>query len=130
MASLNRVELIGRLGKDPEARQAGGQTVCNFRIATDESWTDKSGQRQEKTEWHAIVAWGKLGDLCSQHLSKGRLVFIEGSLETREWVDKENVKRWSTEVKARNVQFLDRAPERAQQSAATSAPPAANNGDW
>jgi single-strand DNA-binding protein len=108
MASVNKVILIGNLGRDPEMRYTqGGQAVTNFTIATTENWTDKtSGQKQEKTEWHRIVAWGKTGELCAQYLAKGRSVYIEGRLQTREWEDKEGIKRYTTEVTANNVQFL------------------------
>ncbi|PIR20653.1 MAG: single-stranded DNA-binding protein [Deltaproteobacteria bacterium CG11_big_fil_rev_8_21_14_0_20_47_16] len=107
MASLNRVMLIGNLGADPEVRYTpGGQPVATFNIATTERWTDKGGQKQEKTEWHRIVVWGKQAENCKEYLSKGRPVFIEGRLQTREWNDKEGKKRWTTEVVASLVQFL------------------------
>jgi len=100
--------LIGRLGQDPELKYTpGGAAVCNFSIATSESWTDKSGQKQEKTEWHRIVVWGKLAELCNQYLGKGRQAFVEGRLQTRSWDDKEGQKRYTTEVMANTVQFLD-----------------------
>lgn len=105
--SVNKVILIGNLGADPEVRYTpSGQAVANFRIATSDSWTDKSGQRQERTEWHRIVAWGKTGELCGEYLSKGRQVYIEGRLQTREWTDKENRKQYTTEVVANQVVFL------------------------
>jgi len=105
---VNKVILIGNLGADPEVRfTPSGQAVANFRIATSESWTDKtSGQKQERTEWHRIVVWGKLGELCGQYLAKGRQCFVEGRLQTREWTDKENKKNYTTEVVATAVQFL------------------------
>lgn len=108
MASgVNKVMLIGRLGNDPEVRYtSNGGAVANFNVATNESWTDKQGQKQEKTEWHRIVVWGKLAELCGQYLSKGRQVFVEGRLQTREWQDKEGGKRYTTEVVVQNVQFL------------------------
>jgi single-strand DNA-binding protein len=107
MAGINKVILIGNLGKDPELRHTPqGQAVCNFSIATSESWTDKSGQKQERTEWHRIVVWGKLGELCAKYLSKGRQAFIEGKLQTRAWDDKDGQKRYTTEVIATSVQFL------------------------
>ena len=108
MASVNKVILIGNLGRDPEMRYTqSGQAVTNFTLATTESWTDKnSGQKQEKTEWHRIVAWGKTGELCAQYLAKGRSVYIEGRLQTREWEDKEGIKRSTTEITANTVQFL------------------------
>ena len=104
---VNKAILIGNLGADPEVRfTPGGQAVANFRIATSESWTDKSGQKQERTEWHRIVVWGKLAELCGEYLAKGRQCFVEGRLQTREWTDKENRKNYTTEVIANNVVFL------------------------
>jgi len=115
MASgLNKVLLIGRLGKDPEVRYTTtGGSVATFSIATNENWTDKNGQKQERTEWHRIVAWGKLGEICGQYLSKGREAFVEGRLQTREWTDKDGNKRYTTEIVASNVQFLGGSAERA-----------------
>ncbi len=107
MASVNKAILVGNLGRDPELRYTpNGQAVTNFSLATNESYTDKSGERVERTEWHRIVAWGKTAELCSQYLSKGRPVYIEGRLQTREWEDKEGVKRQTTEIVANTVQFL------------------------
>lgn len=107
MASVNKVILIGNLGADPEVRYTpGGQAVANFRIACSDNWTDKSGQRQERTEWVRIVAWGKTAELCGEYLSKGRQVYVEGRLQTREWTDKENRRQWTTEVVANQVVFL------------------------
>ena len=107
MAGVNKAILIGNLGRDPELRYTqNGQAVTNFSLATSESWTDKSGERTEKTEWHRIVAWGKTAELCAQYLSKGRTVYIEGRLQTRDWEDKEGVKRQTTEIVANTVQFL------------------------
>jgi single-strand DNA-binding protein len=106
-SGVNKVILIGNLGAPPELRYTpGGQGVANFRIATNEKWTDKSGQSQERTEWHRIVVWGKLAELCNQYLTKGRQVFVEGRLQTREWMDKENHKNYTTEVVAQQVTFL------------------------
>lgn len=105
--SLNKVMLIGHLGSDPELRYTqGGAAVANFNLATNERWTDKNGQSQEKTEWHRIVVWGKQAENCEKYLKKGRQVFIEGRLQTRDWEDKDGHKRYTTEVKADNVQFL------------------------
>ena len=105
--SVNKAILIGRLGADPEVRYTqGGQAVANFNIATDRTWTDKSGQKQEKTEWHRIVAWGRTGELCGEYLRKGREVYVEGRIETREWQDRDGNRRWSTEINAQNVTFL------------------------
>ena len=124
MASgVNKVILIGRLGGDPEVRYTtGGNAVANFNVATNESWTDKSGQKQERTEWHRIVVWGKLGELCGQYLSKGRQAFIEGRLQTREWADKEGNKRHTTEIVAQNIQFLGGPGDRTSQGTEFAAP--------
>jgi len=105
--SVNRVTLLGRLGQDPEMKYAAtGNAVCNFSVATSESWTDKSGQKQEKTEWHRIVVWGKLAELCHQYLKKGRQAYIEGKLQTRSWDGQDGQKRYTTEILAATVQFL------------------------
>ena len=107
MAGVNKVILIGNLGRDPELRYTqNGQAVVNFSLATSETWTDKNGERVDKTEWHRIVAWAKTAELCAQYLSKGRTVYIEGRLQTREWEDKEGGKRQTTEINATTVQFL------------------------
>jgi len=104
---VNKVILIGNLGADPEVRfTPGGQAVANFRIATSETWNDKNGQKQERTEWHRIVVWGKLAELCGEYLKKGRQCYVEGRLQTREWTDKENRKNYTTEVVANSVVFL------------------------
>ena len=107
---INKVILIGRLGKDPEMRSTpGGQTVARFSLATDEKFTDKSGEKQERTEWHNIVAWGKLGEICGQYLRKGRLVYIDGSIRTDTWDDKETgQKKYRTEIIAQNMKMLER----------------------
>jgi single-strand DNA-binding protein len=107
MASVNKVILIGNLGRDPELRYtAGGQPVASFSVATNERWNDREGKPQERTEWHRIVVWGKQGENCANYLAKGRTVYIEGRLQTREWEDKEGQKRQTTEVVAQTVQFL------------------------
>jgi single-strand DNA-binding protein len=110
MASVNKVILVGRLGKDPEIRSTpSGQSVTKFTIATDERFTDRSGERQERTEWHNIVAWGKLAEICGQYLKKGKLVYIEGSIRTDSWDDKESgQKKYRTEIIANAMQMLDR----------------------
>jgi single-strand DNA-binding protein len=103
-SGVNKVILVGNLGKDPEVRYTpGGQAVANFTIATNENWTDKQGQKQERTEWHRIVVWGKVAELCGEYLSKGRQVYIEGRLQTREWTNKEGAKQYTTEVVANPV---------------------------
>ena len=107
MASVNRVILIGNLGRDPELRfTAGGQPVASFTVATNERWNDRDGKAQERTEWHRIVVWGKQAETCANYLQKGRSVYIEGRLQTREWEDKEGQKRQTTEIVAQTVQFL------------------------
>lgn len=107
--SLNKVMVIGRLGRDPELKYSqSGSPVCTFSVATDESYTDNSGQKVEKAEWHRIVVFQKAAENCSQHLGKGSLVFIEGKLETRKWQDQQGQDRFVTEIKAQRVQFLDR----------------------
>lgn len=104
---VNKCILIGNLGADPEVRYTpSGQAVANFRIATSENWTDREGQKQERTEWHRIVAWGKLAELAGEYLSKGRQVYIEGRLQTRQWDDREGQKRYTTEIVAQNMTFL------------------------
>lgn len=110
MPSINKVILIGRLGKDPEIRStAGGTSVARFTIATDEKFTDRNGEKQERTEWHNIVAWSKLAEICGQYLRKGKLVYIEGSIRTDSWDDKETgQKRYRTEIVAQTMQMLDR----------------------
>jgi len=107
MAGINKVILVGRLGKDPEVRYTpSGDAVANFNIATSETWKDKNtGEKQERTEWHRIVAWRKLGEICGEYLSKGRQVYVEGKLQTRSW-EKDGVTRYSTEIVASDVQFL------------------------
>jgi single-strand DNA-binding protein len=107
MASVNKVILVGNLGRDPELRYTqNGQAVANFSVATTDRWSSKEGQREERTEWHRIVAWGKTAELCAQYLSKGRSVYIEGRIQSREWEDREGQKRNTTEIVAQTVQFL------------------------
>ncbi len=106
--SLNKAILIGRLGRDPEMRYTpSGQPVANFSIATDETYTGKDGQKVEKTEWHRIVVWGKQAEFCGNYLAKGRLVYIEGKIETRKWTDKDGAEKYTTEIKADRVVGLD-----------------------
>ncbi len=108
MGSLNKAMIIGRLGRDPEVRYTqGGQAVASFSVATDHKWTNKSGEKQEKTEWHRIKAWGKLAELAGEYLAKGRQVYVEGRIETSEYTDKDGVKKYSTEINAETIQFLD-----------------------
>jgi len=103
---LNKVQVIGNLGGDPECRQAGDSSVANFTVATTERWKNKNGEQQESTEWHKVVAWGKLAEICSQYLHKGKLVYIEGALQTRKWQDKEGNDRYTTEIKAFTMKML------------------------
>lgn len=104
---INKVILVGNLGQDPELRYTGsGTAVCNLRLATNESYKDSDGQLVEKTEWHSIVAWGRLAEICGEYLTKGSQVYFEGSLQTRSWEDKEGNTRYTTEVKAREMMIL------------------------
>jgi single-strand DNA-binding protein len=108
MGSVNKVILMGNLGKDPEVRYTpSGQAVANFSIATSDSWNDKQGQKQERTEWHRIVLWGKQAELAGEYLAKGRAIYIEGRLQTREWTDKENRKQYTTEVVGDKMVFIN-----------------------
>ncbi len=136
MGSVNKVTVLGNLGKDPEVRYTpGGQAVANFTIATNESWTDKAtGNKQERTEWHKIVVWGKLAELSGEYLSKGRQVYVEGRLQTREWADKEGKKNYTTEIVAQQVVFLssgERGAGRGKAPGATDefGPPPPSMGD-
>ncbi len=107
MAGVNKAILVGNLGRDPELRHTqNGQAVVNFTLATSENWTDKNGERVERTEWHRIVVWGKTGEMCAQYLSKGRTVYVEGRIQTREWEDKDGNKRYTTEINAQTVNFI------------------------
>lgn len=118
---LNKVMLIGRLGADPEIKYAqSGTPVANLRIATDESYTDRNGQRQDRTEWHTVIAFQRTAEICQQYLHKGSLVYIEGKLQTRKWQDKNGQDRYSTEIRVDRLQMLERRQEGnapAQQSA-------------
>jgi single-strand DNA-binding protein len=105
--SVNKAILVGRLGRDPETRfTSGGQAVCNFTMATDQTYKDRNGERQKRTEWHRIVLWGKLAELAQQYLKKGSLVFIEGRIQTRQWDDREGQKRNTTEIVGTDMRFL------------------------
>ncbi len=119
MAGINKVILIGRLGSDPEVRYTpDGTAVANFSIATSDEWKDKeTGDRKERTEWHRIVAWRRLGEICGEYLSKGRQVYIEGKIQTRSW-EKDGITRYTTEIVASDVQFLG-----SRSSADASTPP-------
>ena len=112
MSGVNKVILIGNLGGDPTVRYTPqGTAVANFNIATTERFTNKTGEKEERTEWHRIVAWGKLAEICQQYLKKGKQVYIEGRLQTRQWEDQQGQKRQSTEIVANNMQMLGRAGE-------------------
>lgn len=108
MAGINKVILIGNLGSDPEVRYTpSGVAVAQFNIATSEEWKDKdSGEKKERTEWHRIIAWRRLGEICGEYLSKGQQVYVEGRIQTNAWEDKEGNKRYTTEIIANTVQFL------------------------
>ena len=107
MASLNKVTLIGNLGRDPEVRYTqGGSPVANLNIATNEVWNDKAGQKQERTEWHRVVVWGKQAEIARDYLTKGKQVYIEGSLQTRQWEDKDGQKRYTTEIRCQRFLML------------------------
>ena len=105
--AINKAIIIGNLGVDPELRTTPqGASVCNFSVATNESWKDKDGTKHERVEWHRIIVWGKTGENCAKYLSKGREVYVEGRIQTRSWDDKDGVKRYTTEIVAQTVNFL------------------------
>lgn len=122
MSGINKVILVGRLGADPEVKSVGqAQTVARLSLATSETWLDKSGQKQERTEWHRIVVWGKQAENCGKHLSKGRQIYVEGRLQTRSWEDQQGQKKYTTEIVANTIQYLGSAgAERSQGAGATS----------
>jgi len=124
MAGINKAILVGRLGADPEVRYTpSGVAVANFNIATSEEWKDKdTGEKKERTEWHRIVVWGKLGELCGEYLSKGRQVYIEGRIQTRSWDDRDGNKRYTTEIIANDVQFLGGRDAGSESRPASGAP--------
>ena len=119
MASVNKVIVLGNLGKDPEVRHLpNGDAVCNFSLATTESWKDKDGNKQDKTEWHNIVIFRKLAEIAGEYLKKGRPVYIEGRLQTRKWQDKEGKDRYTTEIVADQMQMLGSRDEAKEVSKA------------
>ena len=125
---LNRAQIIGNVTRDPELRTtATGQNVCTFGIATNMQWNDAQGQKQQRTEFHNIVAWGKLAEICNQYVGKGRKVYVEGRLQTREWEAQDGAKRNRTEIVAENMILLDRAPAGAGSAPRPAAP--ATNGE-
>ena len=108
MSSLNKAMIIGRLGADPEVRFTQSNTaVATMNVATNERYKDSSGEMQERTEWHRVVAWGRLAEICQQYVKKGSMIYFEGPIQTREWEDKEGQKRYTTEIKALSMQMLD-----------------------
>src|SRR4051812_32635673 len=131
---VNKVILVGHLGADPDMRYTpSGQGVCELRLATSESWNDKNGQRQERTEWHRVVVWGKRAEVCSKYLAKGRQVFVEGRIQTRSYDDKEGHKRYITEIIAADVQFLgggSRDGSSRGESKGDGGPPPPNDSDF
>ncbi|MCB9548466.1 MAG: single-stranded DNA-binding protein [Myxococcales bacterium] len=106
MAGVNKVILIGNLGADPETRQTQSGPVCNLRVATTERWTDRDGQKQERTEWHSVTVWGRQAENCQRYLAKGRPVYIEGRLQSRTYTDQEGKERRVWDIRAQVVQFL------------------------
>lgn len=118
MFSLNRATIIGNLTRDPELKQtATGQSVCTFGVATNRAWTGQDGQKQEATEFHNIVAWAKLAQICAQYLTKGRKVYVEGRLQTHDWEGQDGVRRYRTEIIAESMIILDRPGGSAPRSA-------------
>ena len=111
--SVNKVVLIGNLGDDPELRYTGGGTaVCNMSLATNESYTNSDGEEVQQTEWHDVVAWGRLAEVCDEYLEKGAQVYFEGKLRTQKWTDQNGNSRYRTQVLAREMKFLDRKEDR------------------
>lgn len=127
--SVNKVILVGRLGRDPETRYTGsGQAVANFTMATDESYKDRNGERQKRTEWHRITAWGKLAEICQQYLKKGTMVYIEGRIQSREWQDKEGQKRTSYDIVANTMKMLSSRGDAAAAAGAAGMSAGASRG--
>lgn len=135
MDGVNKAIVLGRLGKDPELKYTpSGVAVANFSVATSESWKDKeTGEKRENTQWHRLVAWRRLGEVCGEFLKKGSLVFIEGKMETRSWEDQDGNKRWTTEVIAQKMQMLggkrDQEPE-SEPATPPPEPPASSQGSF
>ena len=128
MASINKVILIGNLGRDPEVRfMPNGDAVCNFSIATSDTWKDKSGEKQSKTEWHNIVMYRRLAEIAGEYLKKGSSVYLEGSLQTRKWQTKEGQDRTTTEVVAREMTMLDSKGDNMESSSSTGSPSKPDN---
>ena len=127
MSGINKVIILGRLGQDPELKAVGNSTVCRLNVATSESWTDKNGQKQERTEWHRIVVWGKLAEICAKYLSKGSQVYVEGKNQTRSWED-QGVKKYSTEIVVNKVEFLSSNKNSSGKSSMQESEPDFDNG--
>jgi len=130
MASVNKVILIGNLGRDPEVRYtSSGSAVANFTLATTDRWTDQSsGERKERTEWHRLVVWGKQAEIAGEYLRKGKQLYVEGSLQTREWTDREGQKRYTTEIRVWKFQMLGTRQDAPADEPATPAPAVAEGG--
>jgi single-strand DNA-binding protein len=130
MSGVNKVIIVGRLGADPEIKSVGNQqSVARLSIATSEQWTGKDGQKQERTEWHRVVVWGRQAENCAKHLAKGRQVYVEGRLQTRSWEDQASgQKKYATEIVANTVQFLGGGAERS--SAGAGATVSADGGNF
>jgi single-strand DNA-binding protein len=127
---INKAILVGRLGKDPEVRYTpDGMMITNFTLATDEQRKDKNGERVQKTEWHRIVTFGKLAEICGKYLVKGKLVFVEGRIQTRAWEDKEGGKRSTTEIIASDMRMLDSKGQRSSDASSEEPPLAHPGGD-
>jgi len=118
MSSVNRVQLLGNVGKAPEVRETKGGNIANITLATSEKYTDKSGQKQENTEWHNLVVYGKLADVVKKYVNKGDKLYVEGSITTRKWEDKEGNTRYTTEIKVRDLTMLGGGEKKAQPVAA------------
>ena len=137
MSSLNRVQLIGRLGADPESRaMPSGESVVTLRLATSERWTDKrTGEKQERTEWHRVVFFGRIAEVCNEYLHKGDMIYVDGSLRTRKWTDKQHIERYSTEIVGDEMKMLitkrsDSASSPAQRSTSPASADAGPKDDF
>ena len=120
---LNKAMIIGRLGRDPEIRyRQEGKAYASLYVATDESYTDRNGNKVTRTEWHRVIVWEKSAEACGNHLSKGSLVYVEGKLQTREWQDQQGQKRYTTEIRAERVQFLERRKDNGRQNQSNTEP--------
>lgn len=126
MASVNKVIILGNLGRDPEIRTAGSSSVCSLSVATSRSYKDKAGEVKEETEWHRVSVWGNQGENCAKYLAKGRSVYVEGRIQTRKYTDKDGVEKYATGIVADTVQFLGGKGERGNERAPK---PSASNAD-